>query len=64
MQNLQEKANQKYPLFDIPKNISMTDEYNGNEIQYIKRDSYIEGFRDCQKEYELVISKILNAKKL
>jgi hypothetical protein len=52
MSNLQEKVNKEYPLYDITNSISKTDEYNGNEIQFIKRSAFQNGYEQCQKEYE------------
>ena len=52
MSNLQEKINKEYPIYDIPTSVSKTDEYNGNEIQFIKRSAFQKGYESCQKEYE------------
>ena len=52
MSNLREKANKEYPLYDIQNSISKTDEYNGNEIQFIKRSAFQNGYELCKKEYE------------
>ena len=49
MSNLQEKANKEYPLYYIQNSISKTDEYNGNEIQFIKRSAFQNGYELCQK---------------
>lgn len=52
MSNLQEKTNKEYPLYDVPNSVSRTDEYDGNEIQFIKRSAFKNGYEQCQKEYE------------
>lgn len=52
MSNLQEKVNKEYPMYDIPNSVSRADEYNGNEIQFIKRIAFQNGYEQCQKEYE------------
>ena len=52
MSNLQEKVNKEYPLYDIQNSVSKTDEYNGNEIQFLKRSAFQNGYEQCQKEYE------------
>ena len=52
MSNLKEKTNKEYPLYDIPTSVSKTDEYSGNEIQFIKRIAFQSGYELCQKEYE------------
>ena len=52
MSSLQEKTDREYPLYDIPNSISKTDEYNGNEIQFIKRSAFQNGYEVCKKEYE------------
>ena len=51
MSNLQEKVNKEYPLYDIPNSVSRTDEYNGNEIQLLKRSAFQNGYEQCQKEF-------------
>ena len=52
MLDLQVSANQYYPLFGNQISISKTDEYNGNEIQFIKRSAFIQGGEFVKKEYE------------
>ena len=52
MSNLQEKTNKEYPMYDVATSVSKTDEYNGNEIQFIKRSAFQNGYELCQKEYE------------
>ena len=52
MSNLQEKINKEYPWYNIQNSISRTDEYKGNEIQFIKRSAFQNGYEQCQKEYE------------
>jgi hypothetical protein len=64
MSNLQEKINKEYPLYDIQNSISKTDEYNGNEIQFVKRSAFQNGYEQCQKEYEEKLRWIPVAEKL
>ena len=64
MSNLEEKINKEYPLHDIQNSISKTDEYNGNEIQFIKRDAFKNGYELCKKEYEEKLRWIPVEKKL
>jgi hypothetical protein len=64
MNEINEQAKKKYPLFDIGKSMSMSDEYVGNEIIYIKRDAFNEGFEICQKNYEEKLRWISVEKKL
>ena len=52
MSNIQEKTNKEYPMYDVNTSVSKTDEYNGNEIQFIKRSAFQNGYELCQKEYE------------
>ena len=52
MSNIQEKTNKEYPMYDVATSVSKTDEYNGNEIQFIKRSAFQNGYELCQKEYE------------
>ena len=52
MSNAANLANKEFPLYSIAESLGKIDEYNGNEIQYIRRDSFELGFTICQKEYE------------
>ena len=61
---LQEKANKEYPLDDIRTSVSKTEEYNGNEIQLIKRSAFQNGYEQYQKEYEEKLSWISVEEKL
>ena len=64
MSDLQEKTNKEYPMYDIPTSVSKTDEYNGNEIQFIKRSAFQNGYELCKKEYKEKISWIPVEEKL
>ena len=59
MSKIQEKANKEYPLDDIRTSVSKTEEYNGNEIQLIKRSAFQNGYEQCQKEYTELIKEII-----
>lgn len=50
MKTIEEKAMELYPHYSGDKSISQTDEWTGNEIQKIKRDYYIHGYKEGKAE--------------
>ena len=54
MEDIKITINKLFPLFDIPTSISKTDEYNGNEIKYLQRYAFEDGYNLCKQQHDWI----------